>query len=436
MANCTATNGFKDYQFVYAFRDIGEGIQLISSSADKMVIEIVGRVGVVRYELTGVDLGLTPASVYWPTTGMITGLKIVHPPATPGADNSMFEITGLRMAADTTFLRVIQGNNDDDASDSFFELATNAFVGGDDIWQVERGSFAIGGNGDDLFHLMDSGIGQTWSIQPGNGNDTVDLSALHGVNMDYGSESRNLIAFEVENIIGSAHDDILLVSPDWDETNEIYVYLAGDYIDGGSGDDNIRGSVASDHLFGSKGNDVIYGFAAVPGAIGEWTGEAGGDYLNGGSGNDVLYGSDYDDQLFGSQGRDLLYGGAGDDMIDGGSGSDRSTGGRGADLFVYRSVEDSLTARRDIILDFNQAEGDRIDLSAMDADTGLSGNQSFTYIGTNAFSGEAGEFRVSYRSGGFAVLTGDVNGDGIEDFNIRVNDMSLSQPFLESDFLL
>jgi len=69
-----------------------------------------------------------------------------------------------------------------------------------------------------------------------------------------------------------------------------------------------------------------------------------------------------------------------------------------------------------VITDFHRSEIDVIDLSTIDADTTWSGNQSFTYIGGNAFSGEAGE--LNFRSG---IISGDVNGDGYADFQIRVN---------------
>ena len=56
--------------------------------------------------------------------------------------------------------------------------------------------------------------------------------------------------------------------------------------------------------------------------------------------------------------------------------------------------ETGLTAATaDVVADFNRAEGDRIDLSAIDADVYAAGNQAFTFIGTAAFSGTPGEIR-------------------------------------------
>jgi hypothetical protein len=63
------------------------------------------------------------------------------------------------------------------------------------------------------------------------------------------------------------------------------------------------------------------------------------------------------------------------------------TGGAGADIFRYTSTAESGTTAgtRDTITDF-QVGIDIIDVSAIDANTGVGGNQAFTFIGTAAFS--------------------------------------------------
>ncbi|KGO32645.1 hemolysin, partial [Desulfobulbus sp. Tol-SR] len=69
---------------------------------------------------------------------------------------------------------------------------------------------------------------------------------------------------------------------------------------------------------------------------------------------------------------------------------------------------------RDTITDF--AAGDTIRLTAIDANTGLAGNQAFTYIGSSAFTGVAGQ--LNYVSG---IVSGDINGDGTADFQIALS---------------
>ena len=126
---------------------------------------------------------------------------------------------------------------------------------------------------------------------------------------------------------------------------------------------------------------------------------------------------------FGGAGRDQLVGDAGNDTLTGNAGLDRLTGGLGADRFVFLSRADSTLAAtgRDVITDFNRAQGDKIVLTAIDANTRVAGNQAFDFIGTAAFSGQAGELRVQ-ASGAGRLITGDANGDGVADFAIYLDD--------------
>ena len=50
----------------------------------------------------------------------------------------------------------------------------------------------------------------------------------------------------------------------------------------------------------------------------------------------------------------------------------------------------------------------------------LGGDQAFAWIGTAAFGNVAGQLR-SYQSGGNTYVTGDVNGDGVGDFQIEMD---------------
>ncbi len=83
-----------------------------------------------------------------------------------------------------------------------------------------------------------------------------------------------------------------------------------------------------------------------------------------------------------------------------------------------------------MILDL-EAGTDAIDLSAIDAATGIGGDQAFTFIGTQAFGGGAGELRCD-DLGTACIVQGDVDGDTVADFEILV----LAPPLAETDFLL
>ena len=108
-------------------------------------------------------------------------------------------------------------------------------------------------------------------------------------------------------------------------------------------------------------------------------------------------------------------------VLIGGLAGDTMTGGAGAD--VFRFLDGDMRAGRanaDVITDFSQTEGDRISLNLVDADTTVAGDQRFDWIGTDAFSGTAGELRY-VQEGGSTYLEGDVNGDGVLDFTIVLN---------------
>ena len=122
--------------------------------------------------------------------------------------------------------------------------------------------------------------------------------------------------------------------------------------------------------------------------------------------------------MFGGAGDDIFVGGQGADTLHGAGGSDRLTGGGGADLFQYRSAGESTAADPDEILDF-AAGTDKIDLRFVDADSAATGDQAFSFIGSSAFSGAAGELRA-YENNGTWFVEGDVDGDGNADLVIAV----------------
>jgi Ca2+-binding RTX toxin-like protein len=212
------------------------------------------------------------------------------------------------------------------------------------------------------------------------------------------------------------------------------------YINGGGGNDRIIGGTGSDVLVGGSGDDLVDAgggndtlllgdgadFAGGQDGDDTLSGGAGVDVLFGDAGNDTLSGEADDDRLFGGDGADTLRGGegadyldgnAGDDVLEGGAGADNLRGGAGADRFVFAALADSRVNDRDRVLDFDQAAGDRIDLSAMDADSTQSGDQAFTLVG--AFTGQAGQAVLTIQAGG-AELSVDVDGDRSADFSVLI----------------
>src|SRR5688572_2273040 len=95
------------------------------------------------------------------------------------------------------------------------------------------------------------------------------------------------------------------------------------------------------------------------------------------------------------------------------------------DIFDFNGVGESVEgANRDRILDFNRAD-ERIDLSTIDARTNVGGNNAFIFIGNDGFSDRAGELRFT-QGNGLVIVQGDTNGDGVANFEIRVNGGALA----------
>ena len=109
------------------------------------------------------------------------------------------------------------------------------------------------------------------------------------------------------------------------------------------------------------------------------------------------------------------------------------TGGGGADVFRYDSTAESNSGSMDHILDF-AAGTDKIDLTRIDANSLAAGDQAFSWIGSSAFSGVAGQLRA-YQQSGTWFVEGDTNGDGVADLVIALT-LQGPTPLAAGDFLL
>lgn len=247
---------------------------------------------------------------------------------------------------------------------------------------------------------------------------------------------------EADTYTGTAFDDKIIAT------------LGADTLDGGDGQDLItfstfetgvsvnlgagtgpNGSVLSniEDVVGSSFNDIILGSAE-------------NNSIKGGRGDDRIYGLDGDDWIAGNSGNDIIHAGSGNDTIIGGAGNDDITGrlgadvmsgGGGADTFRYYNPTDGVfdsgkaQADRDTITDFKSGK-DLLDFSAMDANQTTEGDDAFIFIGTDKFTGEAGELRYQINNK-VTVVAADVDGDGKADFKI---DLSGKINLVELDFVL
>jgi Ca2+-binding RTX toxin-like protein len=163
--------------------------------------------------------------------------------------------------------------------------------------------------------------------------------------------------------------------------NDTYFYSEQDALlaYGYNGNDNILGNAGADSLFGRNGDDFLVGFDDDDLLFGG----NGADSLLGGSGDDILRGGAGPDYLHGNTGNDRLWGGFGNDYLDGYGYNpslpefDTLTGGSGADTFVLGNTNtipsiSYLGEGYAIITDFNQSEGDQIQLAGSITDYSFS----------------------------------------------------------------
>jgi Ca2+-binding RTX toxin-like protein len=260
-----------------------------------------------------------------------------------------------------------------------------------------------------------------------------------------------------DNLTGGSHNDNFIFGHDGrfgagDTVNGgggfDVVYLRGDYVTdfNAAGFENALTNVESIQLLTSANNefvgggdgefdysitwnDAMLGAGQTITVNGSRLGAEESMAFNGSGERDGAF------RLFGGMGNDVLTGGAGNDLIYGGLRGDTLTGGAGNDVFRYQSVRESNATERDGIQDFTL--GDQIDLQRIDADVLTAGDQAFSFIGSAAFSGRAGELRFENFSNGGPVwlVQGDVDGDGVSDLEIVlvIND---NNPITASDFML
>jgi serralysin len=327
-------------------------------------------------------------------------------------------------------------------------------VGG---FAVEDKLYGLGGN--DV--LTPGGAVKVWdTVDGGTGWDTISYrDSLQSVNVDLGFEGNHDgwspthydIIYSVEHVWGSDQDDVIRGNSGY---NELYGFGGNDTFEGLGGNNVLDGGAGIDTAIYSANPNAVQADLAIGkathGATGHYdmlvsienlVGSAHGDTLYGDSKANRLEGGGGHDYLNGRAGNDVLKGDGGNDRLVGGIGADELWGGTGADIFHYNTVNESFYMNNptlllsmkfsDRIMDFNASEGDRIDLSNIDAKSGQSGKQSFQFIGSQAFSAE-GQVRVQQASGGMWVEA-NTSGTGaaeMEIFMVGVQSMSAS------DFIL
>jgi Ca2+-binding RTX toxin-like protein len=336
-------------------------------------------------------------------------------------ENLVLDGTGAVSGTGNALANLLTGNS-----------AANTLNGadGDDIVKGGDGDDTlIGGNGNDM-------------LVGGNGTDDLDgagdndiLNGGVGDDTLYGGSGNDLLD-------GGADNDTLNGGVGNDQ-------LTGgdgtDILNGGDGNDVLTGGLGADVMTGGLGDDTYYvddagdttieaagqGSDIVRTAL-TWTladnieiliqegsadingtGNASANSINANGGNNILDGLAGDDVIKGLGGNDILIGGTGADIL---------VGGAGSDTFVVRQesvIQSHLggTLEIDTVNDLVAAQGDKLDLSAIDADSSTGADDAFHLVG--AFTHQAGEMTLVF-GGGITTLQLDVDGDGIADYRMKI----------------
>lgn len=396
--------------------------------------------------LGAASIGNTNTAIYLSTDAAITTADTLigsTVSASLGAGASRAETISLTLPANVAagqyYIGVI-ANYDGLAAESSLannaSLAQIAFIGtnaANTLGGSLQGDVLYGLNGNDVYvfnNVLDVAV-----ELPGGGVDTVRASVAVGAlgaNIENlaltGSAALNGTGNDLDNAItgnaaantltGLAGNDLLNGGAGADTMiggigNDIYVVdnAADQVVEAvNAGTDLVQSSVSIAALAANVENLTLTGAGAING-----TGNALDNVITGNGAANTLNGAAGNDTLIGGGANDTLIGGTGNDLITGGGGRDTMTGGAGADTFIFSALADlgNTSAGRDIITDFLSGQ-DKINLSGLDANSALAGDQAFTFIGAANFSAPG---QLRYAQG---VLYGNINANLGSDFQIAL----------------
>lgn len=311
-----------------------------------------------------------------------------------------------------------------------------------------------GGTGDDRMY---GGTGDDTYLVDSSGDRVFELTG-EGIDLVKASASFALAAF-IENL--ALQGTAAINGTGNAVANKLTGNGAANVLKGLGGTDTLDGGAGGDTMYGGADNDTYIVDSTADKTI-ELNGEgtdlvqssvsftlaayvenllltgSGGNTGTGNTLGNALTGNAANNTLRGLAGNDVLVGGAGNDLLVGGTGLDTMTGGTGNDKFAFDDGDfaSKTSIGADVIVDFTA--GDKIDLSLVDAVSSSTpynqpGDQAFVFINHNRFHIETGrELRYDV-VGGNTYVYGNVNGDAIADFCIKLSGI---HTLTSSDFVL
>ena len=327
---------------------------------------------------------------------------------------------------------------------------------GADTFVVGAGTDTISdlGNGADILSVSagataNATIYGAWNASAATTNNGVANISTNGMAVNLVAVTAGSVGFGLTNtgaataLTGSALADTLVGG------------AGQDTLTGGAGNDSLNGGAGADTMLGGSGNDT-YLVDDKADAVFE-TINAGGSKDAGGTDtvlSSVSYtlgnyvenltltgvkaidgtGNTLANTLSGNTGANTLNGGTGSDTLYGGLGADVLYGGADSvmDTFRFAAVAESTQANRDKVYDFTSGI-DKIDLSGIDANSNVKGDQAFVNTGTIGTSAKSYSL-WSEKVGSNLVIYGDTDGNAATiEFQVQI--MGVTKVVL-SDFVL
>jgi Ca2+-binding RTX toxin-like protein len=290
------------------------------------------------------------------------------------------------------------------------------------------GTAAINGTGNALNNVL-TGNSAANILTGGAGNDTYVVDHVGDVVTENAAEGTDRVQSSISYTLSSNVENLTLtggavINGTGNELNNSMTgNAAANTLSGGAGDDTLNGAGGGDTLFGGAGNDTL-------------NGASGADQLRGETGNDTYVVDNIGDVVteLAGEGTDTVQssisytlganvenltltgtaangtGNALENTITGNAAANTLTGGAGDDTFKYVTTADT----GDIITDFSQsgANGaDLIDVSTLDANSSVAGDQAFAFGGLVAtawgiwYAENAGNTAVQLDTDGNAAVT-------------------------------
>ncbi len=298
---------------------------------------------------------------------------------------------------------------------------------------------------------MTGGLGNDTYYIDNAGDKTVETSTLATeIDQVYSSVTYTLSS-NLENLTLTGNAAINAIGNT--QKNTLLGNTAANSLNGSSGADSMIGGLGSDTYYVDNTGDVVVETSTLATEIDtvnssiSYTLKSNVENLIltsvgaiNGTGNtlkNTMSGNNAANSLNGDGSTDKLLGGAGNDTLIGGAAKDILSGGTGADTFLFNAISDSgiSTTTRDSIIDFQSTQGDKIDLSAIDANTSAIGNNAFTSltVGGASFSVNTPGLLHFSSTTTDCILYGNNDNDTAADFSILLSGITILS---KTDFIL